>query len=147
VRVSDEELKSMATFVPPDEWADKRDTKHDLILDLLEARAEIARLRHGRRPRMPSKNELVMENGMLKQQIADARTEIASLRADGERYRAIRTEAMIVQHGRKSAETYKVSWPFIAAPRQYVYPNYRDRFDAAIDAAIAARQKEVRDGK
>jgi hypothetical protein len=72
--------------------------------------------------------------------LLEARQRIAELEKDAERYRFIRAEAAIVRHDFRKKEQYRVSWPTIEAPKQYVYPTYRDRFDAAISFAIAAQK-------
>jgi hypothetical protein len=61
-------------------------------------------------------------------------TELAGLRADAERYRHIRTASLI--HWESGKKHNPISWPTIYAAEPVDGGNYRNRFDAAIDAYI-----------
>ena len=64
--------------------------------------------------------------------------ELAEARKDGERYRYIRTEAMI-DYCTGTKRHNRISWPTIYAAAPVDGGSYRDRFDAAIDAARGTR--------
>ena len=64
--------------------------------------------------------------------------QLRQMREDAERYQWLRTAAMI-EGTPRSRNGYRISWPTISADPPKDGGNYRDRFDAAIDAA---RQKE-----
>ena len=64
--------------------------------------------------------------------------DLLEARQDAERYQWLRTSAMI-EGTPRSRNGYRISWPTISADPPKDGGNYRDRFDAAIDAA---RQKE-----
>lgn len=61
--------------------------------------------------------------------------EIAELRRDAERYQWIRTSARIDSCGR-GKRTYPVSFMTVFAKAPKEGGNYRERFDAAVDAAM-----------
>jgi hypothetical protein len=61
--------------------------------------------------------------------------EMAGLRADAERYRWLRLQARIDSCGR-GKRTHPISFQTIFADAPMDGGNYRDRFDAAIDAAM-----------
>lgn len=68
--------------------------------------------------------------------ISRLRYELVEARKDGERYRYIRTASLI--HWVSGKMENLISWPTIRAAERQDGGNYRDRFDAAIDAARAA---------
>ncbi|MFN8994992.1 MAG: hypothetical protein ACK5X3_15205 [Pseudomonadota bacterium] len=84
-----------------------------LALDLRDARARITELEN------PGRTQFCLGCEQHARKVADLEAQLTEARKDGERYRHIRTE-----------------------PIQYVYDNYRERFDAAIDAAAAAAERE-----
>lgn len=65
-----------------------------------------------------------------------AARDVAEWRRDSERYRYIRTASLI--HWEEGEKHNRISWPTIYAAERIAGGNYRDRFDAAIDAAIDA---------
>lgn len=75
-----------------------------------------------------------------------AEREREELRADADRYRYIRREAMIVQCTGKKRHN-QISWPTIHAADPMEGGNYRDRFDAAVDDQIEAESKVVKDAE
>lgn len=71
--------------------------------------------------------------------ISRLRYELAEARKDGDRYRYIRTASLI--HWCRGKMENLISWPTIRAAERQDGGNYRDRFDAAIDAARAQEGK------
>jgi hypothetical protein len=68
------------------------------------------------------------------QEAAAVKSQLAGAREDVARYQYIRTEAMI-DYCTGSKRHNRISWPTIYAAAPIDGGNYRDRFDAAIDAA------------
>ena len=79
-------------------------------------------------------HELSELHHVKNQLIAAVEAELAEARKNEARYLYIRTEAMIVGGGRKRRNN--ISWPTIYAADPIEGGNYRDRFNAAIDAAM-----------
>jgi hypothetical protein len=68
------------------------------------------------------------------QEAAAVKSQLAEARGDAVRYRYIRTEAMI-DYCTGTKRHNRISWPTIYAAAPIDGGNYRNRFDAAIDAA------------
>jgi hypothetical protein len=69
--------------------------------------------------------------------IAALETELAAAKRDAARYLHIRCESLI--HWEEGQNQNLISWPKIHAADPIDGGNYRDRFDAAIDAAMGAK--------
>lgn len=74
----------------------------------------------------------------LDAELAAERARLAEVTANAERYLYIRTESLI--HWETGKKRNRISWPTLYAADPSYEGTYRDRFDAAIDAAMKGAQ-------